>query len=85
MACGRAVVASRAGGAIELTDACENAVTHTPGDARGLANRIEELAGDAALRARLGASGRATAERCFTRTRMASELTPIYQGLAHVQ
>jgi glycosyltransferase involved in cell wall biosynthesis len=84
MACGKAVVASRAGGAIELTAACENAVTHAPGDATGLARRIEELARDAPLRARLGASGRATAERCFTRTRIASELTPIYQGLAHV-
>jgi glycosyltransferase involved in cell wall biosynthesis len=82
MACGRPVVASRAGGAIELTEACENAVTHSPGDARGLANRIEQLATDAALRARLGASGRVTAERCLTRTRMALELTPIYQGLA---
>jgi glycosyltransferase involved in cell wall biosynthesis len=84
MACGRAVVASHAGGAIELTNACEHAATHAPGDARGLAKRIEELASDAALRARLGASGRATAERCFTRSRMACELTPIYQELAHV-
>lgn len=84
MACGKAVVASHAGGAIELTDACEHAVTHVPGDARGLAKRIEQLATDAALRARLGASGRATAERCFTRTRMAVELTPIYKSLSHV-
>jgi glycosyltransferase involved in cell wall biosynthesis len=84
MACGRAVVASRAGGAIELTDACEDAMTHTPGDARGLADRIQRLATDPALRDRLGASGRVTAERCFTRSRMAAELTPIYQGLAHV-
>ena len=84
MACGRAVVASRAGGAIELTDACEDAMTHTPGDARGLADRIQRLATDPALRDRLGAAGRVTAERCFTRSRMAAELTPIYQGLAHV-
>ena len=84
MACGRAVVASRAGGAIELTDACEDAMTHTPGDARGLADRIQRLAKDPALRDRLGAAGRVTAERCFTRSRMAAELTPIYQGLAHV-
>jgi glycosyltransferase involved in cell wall biosynthesis len=84
MACGRAVVASRGGGAIELTEACADSVTHMPGDARGLADRIEELAADPALRTRLGASGRETAERCFTRARMAVELTPIYQGLAHV-
>ncbi len=84
MACGRAVVASRGGGAIELTEECADSVTHMPGDARGLADRIEELATDPALRTRLGASGRETAERCFTRARMAVELTPIYQGLAQV-
>ena len=84
MACGKAVVVSRAGGAIELTEACADAVTHIPGDARGLADRIQELATDSILRDRIGASGRATAERCFTRARMAVELTPIYQGLVHV-
>jgi len=84
MACGRAVVASRGGGAIEVTEACAGSVTHMPGDARGLADRIEELATDPDLRARLGEAGRETAERCFTRARMAVELTPIYQGLAHV-
>lgn len=84
MACGKAVVASRGGGAIELTEACADAVTHEPGDARGLADRIQELATDSDLRARVGASGRETAERCFTRSRMAVELTPIYKGLAHV-
>jgi len=84
MACGKAVVASRAGGAIELTDACTNAITHMPGDARALADRIEQLARDESLRRELGAAGRATAERCFTRARMALELTPIYQKLAHV-
>jgi glycosyltransferase involved in cell wall biosynthesis len=84
MACGRAVVASRGGGAIELTDAWADSVTHIPGDARGLADRIQKLAADPALRARLGASGRETAERCFTRSRLVTELTPIYQGLAHV-
>jgi glycosyltransferase involved in cell wall biosynthesis len=84
MACGKAVVASRAGGAIELTDACDDAVTHMPGDAAGLAKRIEELATDPGLRAHLGTSGRAAAERCFTRSRMACELTPIYQEVAHV-
>jgi glycosyltransferase involved in cell wall biosynthesis len=84
MACGRAVVVSRAGGAMELADACATAVTHRPGDARELGARIEELVTDAALRARVGAAGRATAERCFTRARMAVELTPIYEAVAHV-
>ena len=85
MACGKAVVASRAGGAIELTEACANAATHIPGDARDLANQIQKLATHTDLRQRLGAAGRATAERCFTRARMAFELTPIYQALSNVQ
>ncbi len=84
MACGKAVVASRGGGAIELTQASADSMTHVPGDACGLAERIQELASDPALRDRIGASGRETAERCFTRSRMARELTPIYQGLSHV-
>jgi glycosyltransferase involved in cell wall biosynthesis len=83
MACAKPVVASRGGGAIELTDTGASSLTHEPGDVPGLADRIRELATDAALRDRLGATGRATAERCFTRTRMATELAPIYQALAH--
>ncbi|HLG54694.1 MAG TPA: glycosyltransferase family 4 protein [Vicinamibacterales bacterium] len=84
MACGKPVVASRAGGALELTQSGTNALEHTPGDAQALAQRIEELARDAGLRQRLGDTGRATAERCFTRHRLAGDLTPIYQALVHV-
>jgi glycosyltransferase involved in cell wall biosynthesis len=83
MACGKAFVASRAGGAIEVTEACPNAVTHEPGDARALAARIAELATDSPRRQQLGAAGRLTAERCFARSRMVVELTPIYRSLAH--
>ena len=83
MACGKAVIASRAGGAIELVEASANSATHAPGDAHDLANRIAQLATDTALRARLGADGRATAERYFTRARMVTELTPIYQAVSH--
>ncbi|HEU4688050.1 MAG TPA: hypothetical protein VFS23_06820, partial [Vicinamibacterales bacterium] len=60
-----------------------NSVTHAPGDARALAERMIELATDAALRDRLGVSGRATAGRCFARSRMVVELTPIYRALMH--
>jgi glycosyltransferase involved in cell wall biosynthesis len=81
MACGKPVVVSQAGGAIELAESGTNALTHPPGDAPALAARVEELARDCRLRQRLGAAGRATAERCFTRTRMALELTPIYESL----
>lgn len=82
MACGKAVVASQSGGAAELVTSGGNGLAHVPGDARALARRIEELVTDAALRQRVGEAGRATAERCFTRHRLAVQLAPIYQDLA---
>jgi glycosyltransferase involved in cell wall biosynthesis len=81
MACGKPFVASRAGGAVELSEVCPNAVTHPPGDAQALAARIAELATDMPRRQQLGHDGRVTAERHFTRARMALQLTSIYQGL----
>ena len=81
MACGRAVIASDAGGASELFDAGRDALAHPPGDAAALARRIAELAGDADLRARLGREGRATAERRFDHTRLAADIIPVYERL----
>jgi len=78
MACGRAVIVSRAGGAAELVSHDVDALTHTPGDVDELAARIAALAADASLRARLGAAARATAERAFDQTRLAIEIVPIY-------
>jgi glycosyltransferase involved in cell wall biosynthesis len=82
MACGKPVVASRAGGALELTQSGVNALGHEPGDARTLARCIEELVRDAALRQRLARAGRSLAEQSFSRRRMTNELTPIYQSVA---
>jgi glycosyltransferase involved in cell wall biosynthesis len=82
MACGKAVVASRAGGALELTESGANALGHEPGDAGALARCIDQLVRDAALRQRLGQAGRASAEKYFSRRRMTNELTPIYRSLA---
>jgi glycosyltransferase involved in cell wall biosynthesis len=82
MACGKAVVVSQSGGAAEIITPEVDALAHTPGDAAGLAHRIQELAEDAALRRRIGDAGRATAERSFTRRRLVGELVQIYQGLS---
>lgn len=81
MACGRALVASQAGGAAELISAGENALGHTPGDAASLAGCIEALVRDPALRERLGSTGRATAERSFDRSRLAAEIAPVYRAV----
>lgn len=80
MATGRAVIASAAGGAAELIEDDVNALGHPPGDIARLAERIGWLITDRALRARLGAAGRATAEQRFNRARLATELIPIYRA-----
>ncbi len=81
MACGRAVIASHAAGAWELFTAGADALTHPPGDAALLAERIATLAANAELRASLGKSGRLTAERRFERGRPARQMIPIYRAL----
>jgi glycosyltransferase involved in cell wall biosynthesis len=78
MACGRAVVASSAGGAAEVMSDGVDSLGHTPGDAEGLAARIEQLT-DSRLRAELAAAGRTGAVARFERARMAGELIPIYR------
>jgi glycosyltransferase involved in cell wall biosynthesis len=84
MACGRAVIASDAGGAREIFTPGVDALTHPPGDAESLAARILELASDRDRRARLGRAGRETAERRFDRRRLATDLVPVYnRATAH--
>ena len=79
MACGRAVIASEAGGAAEIINAGTDALGHPPGDTEALAQRIEQLATNPELRAKLGNAARATAQRRFDRSRLATELRPIYR------
>jgi glycosyltransferase involved in cell wall biosynthesis len=81
MATGRPVVVSLAGGAAEIVTPGVDALGHAPGDVEGLAERLTELALDPALRARIARAGRATAERCFDRARLARQLIPIYQSV----
>jgi glycosyltransferase involved in cell wall biosynthesis len=79
MACGRAVIASEAGGARELFTPGLDALGHAPGSAEHLAERIAELTGDPDRRERIGRAGRRTAERCFDRARLAADLVPVYR------
>ena len=78
LACGRAVIVSYAGGAAEIAAPGSNALACAPGDAAGLARCIQQLSEDPGLRARLGSAARATAERAFTRDRMARSLCDLY-------
>ena len=81
MACGRAVVVSQAGGAAELITAGVDALAHVPGNVEELAERMATLATDAALRTRLSAAARNTAERRFDLARLARELVPVYRSV----
>jgi glycosyltransferase involved in cell wall biosynthesis len=80
MACGRPVVVSRAGGAAEIAQG--GAVFHEPGNSIELAARLGELVTDPARRAALGAEGRETAMRLFSRARLCRTLLPVYESLA---
>jgi glycosyltransferase involved in cell wall biosynthesis len=81
MACGRATVVSRAGGAEELFADGEDALGVPPGDPAALANAILTLARDPALRARLGASARSAVVRRFNPADLPRRVAEIYQPL----
>jgi glycosyltransferase involved in cell wall biosynthesis len=81
MASGTAVIVSAAGGAAELFEEGENALSHPPGDAVALARQIERLAESGELRRKLGLAGRETAERLYPGSRMAGEVVALYQEI----
>jgi glycogen(starch) synthase len=61
MAAGLPVVASRVGGIPEVVSDGKTGLLVQPGDSRSLANALENLISDSALRRRLGAAGRVKA------------------------
>lgn len=78
MACGKAVIVSRAGGAAELIVEDVDAVAAMPGDAAGLAAAIDRLAADPELRARLGDEAHRTALRRFSPALFAGAFVDLY-------
>jgi glycosyltransferase involved in cell wall biosynthesis len=78
MSSGRAVIATDSGGVAELVLPGQTALTHPAGDDRRLAERIALLAGNSALRQRLGANARTAAVTMFDRRRVASALAALY-------
>jgi glycosyltransferase involved in cell wall biosynthesis len=62
MALGKPVIATRVGGLRELVRDGENGLAFEVGDVDTLTDRLRSLLADPALRARLGAAGRATVE-----------------------
>lgn len=78
MACGRAVVVARAGGAAELFHDDE-AVGVAPGDEAALARAVADLVSDPDRRRRLGDRARAAAVARFARGRLGPELLAAYR------
>jgi glycosyltransferase involved in cell wall biosynthesis len=79
MACGRAVIVSRAGGAAELFTDGEDALGAAPGDVERLAARMEQLLQSPQLRQTLGARARETAVRRFDSRRLGPQLSGLYR------
>jgi glycosyltransferase involved in cell wall biosynthesis len=80
MACGRAVIAARGGGAAELYEDESSALGCPPGDPKALAQAMTRLIVDPDLRRALGIRGRVEAVARFDRGRLAEEWTRIYEG-----
>lgn len=78
MSCGKPVVVAAAGGAAELFTPDHDGLGHPPGDPDALAGAIARLAGDPALRTRLGASARRTAVEQFSQERFGREMAALY-------
>ena len=82
MACGRAVVATRAGGLAEVVVDGETGLLVPVGDAGALADAIVRLLRDPAFRARCGRAGLARARTTFDAGRMVAETLAVYRDLA---
>ena len=81
LASGRALIASRTGLVPETLRDGEHALLVPAGDAGALADAIARLAGDEALRNRLGAAGRRVVEEQYSGARVAARLEALYAGL----
>jgi glycosyltransferase involved in cell wall biosynthesis len=80
MAAARPVVASRVGGLAEAVIHETTGLLVPPRDPAALATALARLAGDPALRARLGAAGREHVRARYTTARMAAGTLACYEG-----
>jgi glycosyltransferase involved in cell wall biosynthesis len=82
MACGRAVVATRAGGIPEIVEDGVNGLLVAVRDHAAMADAIVRLLKDAPRRARLGEAGLARVRARFTVDRMVAETASVYARAA---
>ncbi len=81
MACARAIVVTRSGGAAELVEDGVDGLCVPPGDASALADAVGELVRRPDRRRRLSETGHRRATR-FDRNRLADALVPLYAAAA---
>jgi glycosyltransferase involved in cell wall biosynthesis len=81
---GKPVVAPSVAPVLEVMRDRETGLLIEPGNAAQLADRIVELASDPALRARLGAAGRACATASHTWRNNAEQIVAAHAALAEV-
>jgi glycosyltransferase involved in cell wall biosynthesis len=80
MASGRPIVATRAGGTVDMVADGENGLLVDPGDVNGLRQSLERLLADADLRERMGRASLQRVER-FRAGRVVSEIEAVYREL----
>jgi glycosyltransferase involved in cell wall biosynthesis len=81
LAAGRALIASRVGVVPEILSDGEHALLVPAGDASALADALQRLLGDPALRARLGEAGRRLVLERYSGARVAAALEGHYADL----
>ena len=81
MACRKAVVGTTAGGIPEAVVHEHTGLLVPPRDDRALADAIGRLLGDAELRTRFGAAGRARVEEQFSAERLVAGVVAVYEQL----
>jgi glycosyltransferase involved in cell wall biosynthesis len=82
LAAGRPVVAYDCDGANEVCLSGQTGFLIAPGDVKALAERLAQLAGDAALREQLGRRGREFVRENFAVETMLEKIYTLYQKLA---
>jgi glycosyltransferase involved in cell wall biosynthesis len=81
MAAGKPVAAARVGGLIETVVHGETGILVQDGAEDGLAEAIKSLAGDAALRQRMGAAGHKRAKELYSLEGMVSKTLAVYSAV----
>lgn len=82
MAAGKPVIATRAGGVVDIVTDGDTGLLVEPGDIDRLAHAITRLLGDRALADRLGQRGANVARTTFTMERNAAQVAAVYDRLA---